>query len=83
MWLDPTLLWLWHKLAAAALIRPLAWELQYASGGALKRKNTMIGRDFNTSLKIIDRIINKNIKDLTGMLEGTSIYILQTLNNNT
>lgn len=51
--------------------------------GALKRKNTMIGRDFNTSLKIIDRIINKNIKDLTGMLEGTSIYILQTLNNNT
>ena len=24
---DLVLLWLWHRLAAAALIRPLAWEL--------------------------------------------------------
>ena len=24
---DPTLLWLWHRLVATALIRPLAWEL--------------------------------------------------------
>ena len=31
--LDPELLWLWHRLAAAALIRPLAWELPYAAGG--------------------------------------------------
>ena len=23
---DPTLLWLWHRSAATALIRPLAWE---------------------------------------------------------
>ena len=23
---DPTLLWLWHRLAATAPIRPLAWE---------------------------------------------------------
>ena len=27
--LDPELLWLWCQLAAAALIRPLAWELPY------------------------------------------------------
>ena len=33
---DPTLLWLWCKLAAAAPIRPLAWELQYATGAAVK-----------------------------------------------
>ena len=32
---DPTLLWLWCRLAAAALTRPLAWELPYASGVAL------------------------------------------------
>ena len=32
------LLWLWHRLAAAALIQPLAWELPYATGVALKRK---------------------------------------------
>lgn len=24
--LDPKLLWLWHRLAATALIRPLVWE---------------------------------------------------------
>ena len=36
---DPVLLWLWWRLAAAAPIRPLAWELPYAVGVALKRKN--------------------------------------------
>ena len=34
--LDLALLWLWHRLAAAAPIRPLAWELPYAVGMALK-----------------------------------------------
>ena len=33
---DPTLLWLWHRLAAIVPIRPLAWELPYAMGAALK-----------------------------------------------
>ena len=36
--LDPALLWLWHRLAAAAPIRPLAWESPYAMGVALKRE---------------------------------------------
>ena len=31
---DPALLWLWHRLAATALIRPLAWEPPYATGAA-------------------------------------------------
>ena len=35
---DPTLLWLCCVLAAVALIRPLAWQLPYAAGAALKRK---------------------------------------------
>ena len=34
--LDPVLLWLWHRLEATAPIRPLAWELPYAMGVALK-----------------------------------------------
>ena len=29
---------LWHRPAAIALIRPLAWELPYAAGVALKKK---------------------------------------------
>ena len=36
--LDPTLLWLWRRLAATVPIRPLAWELPYAMSAALKRK---------------------------------------------
>ena len=33
---DLALLGLWHRLAATALIRPLAWEPPYATGLALK-----------------------------------------------
>ena len=34
--LDPTLLWLWSRLAATAPTGPLAWEPLYAVGTALK-----------------------------------------------
>ena len=37
--LDPTLLWLWRRLAATAPIKPLAWEPPYAAGAALKGQN--------------------------------------------
>ena len=33
---DPALLCLWHRLVAVALIGPIAWELTYAAGVALK-----------------------------------------------
>ena len=35
---DLVLLWLWRRLEAAAPIRPLAWEIPYAMGVALKSK---------------------------------------------
>ena len=34
---DLALLWLWQRLAAVALIQPLAWEPPYVSGIALKK----------------------------------------------
>ena len=37
---DPVLLWLWRRPVATAPIRPLAWELPYAPGVALKKKKT-------------------------------------------
>ena len=37
---DPALLWLWHRPAATALIKPLAWEPPYASDAALKGQKT-------------------------------------------
>ena len=38
---DPMLLWLWRRMAATALIVPLAWEPPYAMGAALKRQNIL------------------------------------------
>lgn len=35
---DPVLLWQWRRPAAAALIRPLIWELPCAAGAALKKR---------------------------------------------
>ena len=35
---DPTLLWVWRRLVAVALIRPVAWEPPYAVGAALKKE---------------------------------------------
>ena len=34
---DLALLWLWHRLAAIALIQHLAWESTYAADVALKK----------------------------------------------
>ena len=35
---DPAWLWLWHRTAAKAPVRPLAWKHPYAAGVALKGK---------------------------------------------
>ena len=37
---DPVLLWLWCRTAVAFPIQPLAWELPYVAGEALKRQKT-------------------------------------------
>ena len=34
---DLVLLWLWRRLVATALIRPLAWEPPRATGAAIKK----------------------------------------------
>ena len=47
---DLALLWLWHRLAAVALTGPLAWELPYALGVALKSKKIDKNETNNTSL---------------------------------
>ena len=39
---DPELLWQWSRPAATAPIGPLAWELPYAAGAALKRQTKQI-----------------------------------------
>ena len=39
--LDLALLWLWCRLAATALIQPLAWEPPHVAGVALKRQKKL------------------------------------------
>ena len=38
---DPTLLCLWCRSAAAALIQPLVWEHPYAAGAAVKKEKKL------------------------------------------
>ena len=45
---DLVLLWLWCRLAAAA-DSPLAWELPYARGAALKRQKEKEKKKKNTA----------------------------------
>ena len=52
-WLGSGMVWLWHGLAAAALIGPLAWELPYAVGTALKRQK-------NKTKQNTDKWVNTN-----------------------
>ena len=64
--LDPRLMWLWCRPAAAALIPPLAWELPYATGKALKKQKK------NQQQKIITAILTFSIHHLD---QSTAINI--------
>ena len=45
---DPALLWLWHRLATAAQIQPIPWELPYAAGEGLKKSKTKQKKTIST-----------------------------------
>ena len=60
---DPTLLWLWCRPAAVALIPPLAWELPYAVVTALKIKIKLKTKGLRGFL---GRLSESNIKDCEG-----------------
>ena len=48
---DPALLWLWHRSAATAPIRPLAWGLPYAAGVAQEMTKTTTTKQTNKQKK--------------------------------
>ena len=58
------MLWLWSRLAAAAPTRPLAWELPYAGGVALKRKKKVLSHYHVAKMSMI-----------TGLVHFTSNFI--------
>ena len=48
---DLVLMWLWHRLAAVALILPLDWESPYAMSVALKSKTQSFQRYAHESIQ--------------------------------
>ena len=59
---DPMLLWPWYRSAVAAPVRPLAWELPYAPGEALRREKKGLG----------DRVQEMSLSFLEGRLGSWS-----------
>ena len=49
--LDLALLWLWCKLEATALIRPLAWEPPHAEGVALEKPKSQTNKQKKGSVQ--------------------------------
>ena len=79
MWIkDPALLRLWCRPAAAALIRPLDWELPYTTGAALKRKKNYEVLFFGDFLMVLissfrkDRIKIESVLSVWWLLEFCS-----------
>ena len=66
----PTLLWLLGRLAATALIQPIAWEFPYTSGVALKKKKKV-----HTGYIPLLGIYSKKTETLTGKVTSTSVFI--------
>ena len=64
--LDLVLLWLGCRPAAVALIRPLAWELPYAVGVALKSERKKEKRTFKNKRKKIVTFTeeSKNVENI-------------------
>ena len=54
---DLALLWLWYRLAAAALFQPLAWEFPYATDVALISRGKKKKRKKKSSKDLLSPII--------------------------
>ena len=49
--LDLTLLWLWHRPAAVAPIRPLAWECPYSMGVVQQQQKNHVLKSLPQNLR--------------------------------
>ena len=85
---DPALLWLWCRLAATAPIQPLAWELPYAAGVALKKKKSIYRYRYRKREREIKLLISHKVKSVVSNDFQNICYFLKTnsrvriINNN-
>ena len=66
---DPVLLWLWRRLAATALIGPLAWESPYATGAALEKAKRQKKKKRNTERASLNKQKKKKKEEEIGWKE--------------
>ena len=59
--LDPTFLWLWHRLVATAPIGPLAWEPPYAARAAQEKAKRQKKKKKKKKKKRLKKIRPKKI----------------------
>ena len=75
---DPALLWLWHRLAAKAPIRPLAWEPPYAAGVALdkakKKKKIFFSQLGEILVMLFSHFNNYKINVYTKIIVPDSLF---------
>ena len=59
---DPSLLWLWRRPAAMAVIRPLTWEPLYATGAAqeMAKRHTKKMNSIVTGLQVFMNILERS-----------------------
>ena len=62
--LDPAWLWLWLRLAATALIRPLAWEPPYATRAAQEMAKRQKKKRKKKKRNILNQIERKTIRGI-------------------
>ena len=77
---DPALLWLWHRLAATALIRLLAWEPPYAMGGAPEKAKIQKKKkkEQNNKIQVFTLLVSKFMINVElSRLHGTDIMVCQ------
>ena len=74
---DLTLQWLWCRLAAIALIRPLAWELPFAEGVALKSQKDKKKKDINYGVLVMAQWLTNptSIHEDAGSILGLAQWV--------
>ena len=79
--LDPTLLWLWCRLVTTALIRPLAWVPQYATGVALEKAKSKKEKKEKKKMKRKKKrmnLIDKGVSQQLSLSLSHYLYIYLT-----
>ena len=69
------LLWLWGRSTPAALIRPWAWELPYAAGGALKRKQKRKKKTISPPHEVTVCLFHHSNSNGYGMVSHCDFYL--------